>query len=168
MAPSDKDETDIGQELRSTLDRATMSHLARSLTDAKDWARVRSVNDQFDERNETLTREFESDYQRRVAEARAKLLADNTKSEFDHPAPPGYAARTDENINEAAHRAVLRDHLNALQAAVEERRHLLDELVAEIRMRESPQSEVRTSFERASEPALDSQSPGSGPKYSQD
>lgn len=168
MPPFDKDETDISQELRATLDRATMIHLARILKDGEDWARVRSVNDQFKDRRETLARELESDYDRRVSEARAKLLAETTKPELDHPAPPGFAARTEESINAAAHRAVLRDHLDALQAAVEERRVLLDALVAEVHARESPQSEVRTSFERASTPPSDGSPTGSGPKYNQD
>lgn len=168
MAPSEMDENDISQELRATLDRATMIHLARILKDGEDWARARSVIDQFSERRETLARELESDYDRRVAKARAKLLAETTNQVLDHPAPPGFAARTEESINGAAHRAVLRDHLNALQAAVEERRHSLDELLAEVRARDSPQSEVRTSFERASTPPSEGSPPGSGPKYSQD
>lgn len=168
MAPSDKDETDIGQELRATLDRATMIHLARILKDGEDWARVSRINDQFKDRRETLAREFESDYDRRVSEARAKLLAATIKSELDHPAPPGFAARTEESINGAAHRAVLRDHLDALQAAVEERRVSLDAIVAEVHARDSPQSEVRTSFERASTPPSDGSPPGCGPKFSQD
>lgn len=168
MAPSDKDETDIGEELRTTLDRATMGHLARILKDGEDWARVQSVNDQFKDRRETLVRELEFDYDRRVSEARAKLLAETTKSELDHPAPPGFAARTEESINEAAHRAVLRDHLDALQAVLEERQNSLDALVAEVHARESSLSEVRTSFKRASEPPSDSPPPTSGPKQSQD
>ena len=163
MALSDKDETNIGQELRATLDRATMSYLARVLTDGEDWARVRSVNDQFDERRDTLARELESDYDQRVSEARAKLLAETIKSELDHPAPPGFAARTEESINGAAHRAVMRDHLDALQAAIQERRVSLDAIVAEVHARDSPQSEVRTSFERASTQSEVSP-PGSGQK----
>ncbi len=168
MTPSDKDETDIGQELRRTLDSATMRHLARILKDGDDWARVRSLNDQFDERQESLTRKLEAEYDQRVAEARGKLLADATKSELNHPVPPGFASRTLENINQAAHRAVLRDHLDALEAAAEERRKALDALVEEVHARERPQNEVRTSFKRASEPLSDSPPPVSGPKQSQD
>lgn len=168
MAPSYKDDGDIAEELRETLDRATLGHLTRILKDDKDWARVRDVNDRFAERRETLTRDFGSDYDRRFAEARSRLLAEAAKPRLDHPAPPGLAARTELGITAAAHRAVARDHLEDQQAAIEERRVALDALVAEVRARESPQSEVRTSFERASEPPSAGTPPGPGPTRSRD
>lgn len=146
--------TDIQLGIATMFSDATRQSVVLDLRSDADWARFNEIDSRAQKRTNDEIRDFEANYDERVASARKEIIDRAGAKTFDHPSPFGTDKFSKSEINRQAVTKVQKDHDARLIQIKQEEAEAYHSLRHDIHEREGVRDIARDAFTRATDRRL--------------